>query len=63
MRGWLSVSAALGVLSMAILTIGIELAKVAYNHGGNPMFNQFNLLIGLIWIITLRLFFAKKASA
>ncbi|RJT29453.1 multidrug transporter MdfA, partial [Rahnella woolbedingensis] len=45
-----TVSAAMGVISMMIFTVGIELAKVAYVEGGAGMFNMFNLLSGLAWL-------------
>jgi len=45
-----TVSAAMGVISMMIFTVGIELAKVAYVEGGAGMFNMFNQLSGLGWL-------------
>ncbi|KEY57218.1 MFS transporter [Serratia sp. DD3] len=54
-----SVSAAMGMLSMAIFTIGIELAKFAYVWGGNGLFNLFNLLSGLCWLLLVVLFLKK----
>lgn len=54
-----AVSAAMGMLSMAIFTIGIELAKFAYVWGGNGLFNLFNLLSGLCWLLLVVLFLKK----
>lgn len=54
-----AVSAAMGMLSMAIFTIGIELAKFAYVWGGNGLFNLFNLFSGLCWLLLVVLFLKK----
>src|SRR5471032_1323946 len=54
-----TVSAAMGVISMMIFTLGIELAKVAYVEGGAGMFNMFNLLSGLSWL-ALVVFFLRS---
>ncbi|PVZ83562.1 multidrug transporter MdfA [Serratia sp. S1B] len=58
-----AVSAAMGMLSMAIFTIGIELAKFAYVWGGNGLFNLFNLLSGLCWLLLVVLFLKKPAAS
>lgn len=54
-----TVSAAMGVISMMIFTLGIELAKVAYVEGGAGMFNMFNLFSGLSWL-ALVVFFLRS---
>ena len=54
-----TVSAAMGVISMMIFTVGIELAKVAYVEGGAGMFNMFNLISGLAWL-ALVVFFLRS---
>ncbi|CUR53471.1 Multidrug transporter MdfA [Serratia symbiotica] len=52
-----TVSATMGMLSMLVFTIGIELSKIAYMCGGSILFNVFNLIIGLCWLILIILFF------
>ena len=51
-----TVSAAMGVLSMLVFTLGIEIAKVAYGWGGSGVFNLFNFLSGLCWLTLVVLF-------
>lgn len=55
-----TVSAAMGVISMLIFTLGIELAKVAYVEGGAGMFNTFNLLSGLAWLALMVVFLRNR---
>lgn len=55
-----TVSAAMGVISMMIFTVGIELAKVAYVEGGAGMFNMFNLLSGLAWLTLVVVFLRSR---
>jgi DHA1 family multidrug/chloramphenicol efflux transport protein-like MFS transporter len=55
-----TVSAAMGVISMMIFTVGIELAKVAYVEGGAGMFNMFNLLSGLAWLALVVVFLRSR---
>ena len=55
-----TVSAAMGVISMLIFTLGIELAKVAYVEGGAGMFNMFNLLSGLAWLALVAVFLRSR---
>ncbi len=55
-----TVSAAMGVISMLIFTLGIELAKVAYVEGGAGMFNTFNLLSGLAWLALVVVFLRSR---
>lgn len=55
-----TVSAAMGVISMMIFTLGIELAKVAYVEGGTGMFNLFNLISGLAWLALVVVFLRSR---
>lgn len=55
-----TVSAAMGVISMMIFTVGIELAKVAYVEGGAGMFNMFNLVSGLAWLALVVVFLRSR---
>jgi DHA1 family multidrug/chloramphenicol efflux transport protein-like MFS transporter len=55
-----TVSAAMGVISMMIFTVGIELAKVAYVEGGAGMFNMFNLFSGLTWLALVVVFLRSR---
>ncbi len=55
-----TVSAAMGVISMMIFTVGIELAKVAYVEGGAGMFNLFNLISGLAWLALVVVFLRSR---
>ncbi|ACR70976.2 multidrug transporter MdfA [Edwardsiella ictaluri] len=45
-----TVSAAMGMISMFIYTLGIEVGKYAWLLGGNGAFNLFNLISGLLWL-------------
>ncbi|WP_370553884.1 MFS transporter [Edwardsiella tarda] len=45
-----TVSAAMGMISMLIYTLGIEVGKHAWLLSGNGAFNLFNLLSGLLWL-------------
>ncbi len=56
-----TVSAAMGMLQMAIFTVGIELSKHAYLSGGEGLFSLFNLLNGLLWL-GLMVIFLKDRS-
>jgi len=55
-----TVSAAMGMLSMLIFTVGIELTKHAYLLGGNSWFSLFNLMSGIIWLTLVVLFLRNK---
>ncbi|KFK93727.1 MULTISPECIES: MFS transporter [unclassified Serratia (in: enterobacteria)] len=57
-----TVSATMGMLSMAVFTVGIELAKVAYVWGGSGWFNLFNLLSGLLWLALVVVFLTKRGG-
>nr|WP_318382217.1 MFS transporter [uncultured Enterobacter sp.] len=56
-----TVSAAMGMLQMAIFTVGIELSKHAYLHGGNGLFSLFNLVNGLLWLGLMVVFLKDKS--
>ncbi|MFK3660061.1 MFS transporter [Scandinavium sp. NPDC088450] len=56
-----TVSAAMGMLQMLIFTVGIEVSKHAYQHGGNGLFSLFNLANGVIWL-ALIIYFLKDKS-
>lgn len=50
-----TVSAIMGMLSMLIFSLGIEITKYGYFIGGNPLFNLCNLISGLLFLLlTLR---------
>lgn len=51
-----TVSAAMGMISMLVFTLGIELAKVAYLSGGSGLFSVFNLISGLLWLSLVAVF-------
>ena len=55
-----TVSAAMGMISMAVFTLGIELAKVAYVEGGSGLFNLFNLISGLCWLALVAVFIRRR---
>lgn len=55
-----TVSAAMGMISMFIFTLGIELAKVAYLWGNSGIFNLFNLISGLLWLALVSIFIRRQ---
>lgn len=55
-----TVAATMGMLSMSVFTVGIELAKVAYIWGGSGLFSLSNLLSGLCWLMLVALFLNKR---
>ncbi|GBU13414.1 multidrug efflux system protein [Enterobacterales bacterium] len=55
-----TVSAAMGMISMMVFTLGIELAKVAYVGGGSGLFNLFNLISGLCWLALVAVFIRRR---
>ncbi|MCX8960016.1 MFS transporter [Erwinia psidii] len=55
-----SVAAMLGMLSIIIFAIGIELAKAGYFRGGSGWFSAVNLLCGLLWFWLLRAFLEER---
>ncbi|CNG30541.1 multidrug translocase [Yersinia pseudotuberculosis] len=58
-----TVSAAMGMISMMIFTLGIELAKVAYLWGDSGGFNLFNLMSGLLWLGLVMVFIRRQPEA
>ncbi|XBS69736.1 MFS transporter [Acerihabitans sp. KWT182] len=57
-----TVSAAVGMLTMVVYTLGIELAKTLYEQGGSGLFNGFNLLSALGWYALVRVFIRRRAE-
>ena len=55
-----TVSAAMGMISMMVFTLGIEFAKVAYLWGNSGVFNLFNLISGLLWLSLVAIFIRKQ---
>lgn len=51
-----TVSAAMGIISMIVFTLSIEISKIAYLWGNKGAFNLFNLLSGVFWLILVVLF-------
>ncbi len=51
-----TVSAAMGITSMIVFTLGIEISKIAYLWGNKGAFNLFNLLGGFFWLILVVFF-------
>ncbi|SFQ96285.1 MFS transporter, DHA1 family, multidrug/chloramphenicol efflux transport protein [Enterobacter sp. kpr-6] len=56
-----TVSAAMGMLQMAIFTVGIELSKHAYLSGGSGLFSLFNLANGVLWVALMVVFLRDKS--
>ncbi|CNF72584.1 MFS transporter [Yersinia frederiksenii] len=55
-----TVSAAMGMISMMVFTLGIEFAKVAYLWGNSGIFNLFNLISGLVWLGLVMIFIRRQ---
>lgn len=55
-----TVSSIMGIISMLVFTIGIELAKMAYVCGGSELFNVFNLISSLCWLALIALFLFNR---
>lgn len=55
-----TVSAAMGMISMMVFTLGIEFAKVAYLWGNSGIFNLFNLISGLLWLGLVVIFIRRQ---
>lgn len=51
-----TVSASMGIISMIVFTIGIEISKITYFWGNKNGFNLFNLLSGGFWLILVIIF-------
>ncbi|CNH58793.1 MFS transporter [Yersinia pekkanenii] len=58
-----TVSAAMGMISMMVFTLGIEFAKVAYLWGNSGIFNLFNLISGLLWLGLVMIFIRRQPEA
>jgi DHA1 family multidrug/chloramphenicol efflux transport protein-like MFS transporter len=58
-----TVSATMGMMSMAVFTIGIELAKLAYVWSGSGAFNLFNLISGLCWLALVVVFLRNRNNS
>ncbi|MGE9549934.1 MFS transporter [Erwinia amylovora] len=55
-----SVAAMLGMVSIVVFALGIELAKSAYFSGGNFWFSAANLFCGLAWFWLVRAFLRER---
>ncbi|MEN4976892.1 MFS transporter [Erwinia billingiae] len=55
-----SVAAMLGMVSIVVFALGIELAKSAYFGGGSFMFSVVNLACGLAWLLLVRAFLRER---
>lgn len=51
-----SVAAMLGMVSILVFALGIELAKFAYFNDGARAFSVMNLIFGLVWFVLVRAF-------
>ncbi|QHB34473.1 MFS transporter [Yersinia canariae] len=58
-----TVSAAMGMISMMVFTLGIEFAKVAYLWGNSGIFNLFNLISGLLWLALVMIFIRRQPDS
>lgn len=54
-----TVSAAMGIISMIVFILGIEISKIVYLWGHEDAFNLLNLLGGLCWLILVTVFVRK----
>lgn len=54
-----TVSSSVGIISMIILILGIEISKLSYLYFNVESFNFINLLSGFLWLLFL-IFFIKK---
>ncbi|MGP4123264.1 MAG: MFS transporter [Sodalis sp. (in: enterobacteria)] len=54
-----TVSAAMGIISLMVFMLGIELSKIVYLWGHEDAFNAFNLCSGLCWLIFVTVFIHK----
>ena len=54
------VAAMLGMVSIIVFALGIELAKSAYFHGNSFWFSAVNLLCGLAWFWLVRAFLKER---
>lgn len=51
-----TVAAALGLITIVVFALGIEIAKQLYFAGGNSLFTQFGLLAGAAGVICIMMF-------
>ncbi|EON3356113.1 MFS transporter [Yersinia enterocolitica] len=58
-----TVSAAMGMISMMVFTLGIEFAKVAYLWGNSGIFNLFNLISGFLWLGLVMIFIRRQPNS
>lgn len=58
-----TVAAALGLITILVFALGIEVAKRLYFAAGNDRFNQFALLSGLAGALLISLFLASRKSS
>lgn len=54
------VFAVMGMLQMLIFTVGIEISKYVWLNGGNGLFNLFNLVNGILWLLLMVIFLKDK---
>ncbi|MDN6115811.1 MAG: multidrug transporter MdfA, partial [Enterobacterales bacterium] len=57
-----TVAAALGMTTIGIYALGIEIAKRIYLWQGSGIFNLYGLISGLLWLALMWVFLKKKAS-
>ena len=55
-------AAALGMTTIGIYALGIEIAKRIYLWQGSGIFNLYGLISGLLWLALMWVFLKKKAS-
>lgn len=55
-----SVAAMLGMVSIIVFALGIELAKAGYFKGGSGWFSAVNLICGLLWFWLLHAFLKER---
>ncbi|MCG2877194.1 MdfA family multidrug efflux MFS transporter, partial [Obesumbacterium proteus] len=58
-----TVAAALGMTTIGIYALGIEIAKRIYLWQGSGIFNLYGLISGLLWLALMWVFLKKKASS
>ncbi|YCH29088.1 MFS transporter [Erwinia sp. D4-22] len=55
-----SVAAMLGMVSIIVFALGIELSKYGYFHGGSGWFSLINLASGLLWLVLVTAFLRER---
>ena len=58
-----TVAAALGMTTIGIYALGIEIAKRIYLWQGSGIFNLYGLISGLLWLALMWVFLKKKVSS